>query len=190
MTCYTCIQITFDLLIDFWMHFSFVFLVRRLLPTFVAFRLDFASTKRRFAVFGLTSNMLVNKHSGFLALGFLTGVDAIGTLGISYVTSYWVDSIAASIISLRFCWSSHLPACWYIFFMLFIHMCSKEDLVNDDWSIPLVFIWSSRRDDCNLHLITAYYCSNVSIDMIESMALFNILDLTHWASWGDLLFIW
>ena len=35
-------------------------------------RFDFAATKRRLAVLGLTSNMFVNKHSDFLALGFLT----------------------------------------------------------------------------------------------------------------------
>ena len=27
----------------------------------------------------------------------------------------------------------------------------------------------------------------MSIDRMESMALFNTLDLTHWAGWGDLL---
>ena len=46
----------------------------------MALRLDFAATKQCFAVLGLTSNMFVNKHSDFLALGFLTGVDVIGTL--------------------------------------------------------------------------------------------------------------
>ena len=30
---------------------------------------------------------MVNQHSDFLAHGFLTGVDVIGTLGLSYVTS-------------------------------------------------------------------------------------------------------
>ena len=52
-----------------------------------------------------------------------------------------------------------LPACWYIYLMLFIHMCSKEDLVNDYWSILIVFIWYSRRDDCNIHFITTIFCS-------------------------------
>ena len=46
----------------------------------MALRLDFAATKRRFTVFGLTSNMFVNKHRDLLALGFLNGVDIIGTL--------------------------------------------------------------------------------------------------------------
>ena len=42
----------------------------------------------RLAVFGLTSYMFVNKHSDFLALGFFTGVDAIGTLGLLSMTHY------------------------------------------------------------------------------------------------------
>ena len=66
-------------------------------------RLDFAATKRRFAVVGLTSNIFVNKHSDFLALGFLTGVDGIGTLVLLYMTTSVVDSIAAFRISLEFC---------------------------------------------------------------------------------------
>ena len=69
----------------------------------MALRFDFAATKRSFSVFGLTSNILVKIHSGFLALGFLTGVGVIGTLGILSVTPYGVESISASIISLRFC---------------------------------------------------------------------------------------
>ena len=54
-----------------------VFFVQRLLHTFMALRLDFAATKQCLAVLGLTSNMFVNKHSDFLALGVLTGFDAI-----------------------------------------------------------------------------------------------------------------
>ena len=65
--------------------------------------LDFAATKRRFAVLGLISNMVVNKHSDLLALVFLTVVDLIGTLGLLSVTTYGVDSISASRISLSFC---------------------------------------------------------------------------------------
>ena len=65
----------------------------------MALRLDFAATKLSFVVFGLTSNIWVNKHSYFLALGFLTGVDDICTLGILSVTPSGVDSIEASIIS-------------------------------------------------------------------------------------------
>ena len=55
--------------------------------------------------------MLVNKHSDLTAIDLLTGVDVIGTLGMSYVTPYVVYTIAESRLSLRFFWSSHLPAC-------------------------------------------------------------------------------
>ena len=131
--------------------------------------------------------MFVNKHSDFLVLGFLTDVDVICILGLLSVKPYGVDSRASSRISLSFCWSSHLPACWYIFLMLFIHLCSKVDMLNDDRSIPIVFIWSSRRHDCNIHLITTHFCSNVSIYGMESMALFNTLNLTHWAAWVNFM---
>ena len=66
--------------------------------------LDFAATVQSFAVSGLTSNMLVNKHSDLLALGFLAGVYFIGILGLLSVNPSGVDTIAASIISLGFCW--------------------------------------------------------------------------------------
>ena len=69
-------------------------------------------------------------------------------------------------------------------------MCSKEDLINDDWSIPIVFVWSSRRDDCNIHLIITHCCSNVLIDRMDSMTFVNTIDLTHWATWGYLLSTW
>ena len=89
-------------------------------------RFDFVATIRRFSVFGLASNMLVKRHSDFLALGFLTGVDVIRKLGMLSVTTSGVDTKAESMISLRFCWSSNLPACLYIYiFMLLIHFCSK-----------------------------------------------------------------
>ena len=83
----------FDLLIDFKCPFRFIFLVHWLVPNFMALRFDFANTIRRFAVFGLTSNMLVNRHSDFLELGFLTGVYGIRTLGLLSVTPSRVDTI-------------------------------------------------------------------------------------------------
>ena len=77
----------------------------------MALRFNFAATNRRLAVVRLTSNMFVNKHSYLLALSFLTGVDVICTLELLSMTLYGVDTIAAYMISLMFCWSSHLPAC-------------------------------------------------------------------------------
>ena len=60
--------------------FRFFLLVHRLLHTFMALRLYFAAPTQRFAAFFLKFYMFVNKHSYFLELGFLTGVDVIGTL--------------------------------------------------------------------------------------------------------------
>ena len=71
-------------------------LVHMLLPTFMALHLYFSDPTRRFDVFFLTFNMLVNKHSDFLALGFFTGFYAIVTLGLLSVTSSGVETIAAS----------------------------------------------------------------------------------------------
>ena len=65
-------------------------------------RLNFIATEQRFAVLGLTSYMFVNKHSDFLALGFLDGVDVICTLGILSLNPSGVDIRAASKISLGF----------------------------------------------------------------------------------------
>ena len=91
--------------------FVFCLFVQRLLQILMALRLDFAATKRCLAVSGVTASMLVNKNSDLLALRFLTGGDFIIKLGLLSVTLSGVDSIVSSIISLRFCRSSHLPAC-------------------------------------------------------------------------------
>ena len=69
----------------------------------MALSLDFATTIRRFAVLGLTSNMFVNKHSDLLALGFFYGDDVICTLGLLSMTPSGLYSRAASRKSLRFC---------------------------------------------------------------------------------------
>ena len=76
--------------------FRFVFLVQMLLPTFMDLCLDFAATKGRFYVLGLTSNMFVNKQSGFLETGFLNGVYGICTLGLLSVNPSGVYSIPDS----------------------------------------------------------------------------------------------
>ena len=73
----------------------FSFLVHRLLLTFMALCLDFASTIIHFSAFYLTYNMLVKRHIDFLALGFLTGVDVIGKLGLLSMTPSRVDNISA-----------------------------------------------------------------------------------------------
>ena len=80
-----------------------VFFCPKAITQFDGFASGFCYNKRGLAVVGLTANMFVNKHSDLLALGFLTGDDAICTLGLLSVNPSGVDSIAASRISLRFC---------------------------------------------------------------------------------------
>ena len=77
-------------------------LVHMLLPTFMVLHLYFAAPTQRFAIFFLTFNMLVNKHSDFLELDFLKGVYLRGTLGLLYVISSRVDTIEASKIYFMF----------------------------------------------------------------------------------------
>ena len=98
------------------MSFSFFKLVYRILQTLMDLCFDFTAPTRCFDVLFSTSNMLVNKQSDFLALGFLTFVWVIRKLGLIFVIYSGVDTISAPIIPFGFCWSSHLSACWYIFF--------------------------------------------------------------------------
>ena len=71
---------------------------------------DFVDPTRQIAVLFFTSSMLVNNCSDFLALGFLTVFWDIGKTGLSSVIYSVVKIIAASIVSLNLCCSSHLPA--------------------------------------------------------------------------------
>ena len=165
------------------MTFSFCFIGPQGITHFHGSAFGFCSSNTTFCCFMfLTYNMLVNKHNDFLALGFLNGVDVIGILGLLFMRSCRFNTIAAS--------RTHLRAYWYIFFMLFKHLCSKEDLCHIDWSIPIFCTLSSRRGYCNIPLITTHCCSNVSIERTESMAVFIIRDLTHWWAWEDIMLIW
>ena len=80
-------------------------------------RLDLAAPTWRVAVLFFTYNMLVKRHSDFLAIGFLTGVDVMGYTGLSLVNILGVETTLASIMTFNCFWSSHLPACLYNFLM-------------------------------------------------------------------------
>ena len=56
------------------------------------------------------------------------------------------------------------------------------------WSIPMVCKWYFSHSDCNIPLRTTHCCSNVLIDIIESITLVIVLDLIHLAAWSDLPF--
>ena len=109
MTCYPCINLTFDLIIDSLMPFLFYSIFHRLLSALMALRFDFEQPTQQIAVIFLTFNMLVKRYSDFPAFGLLTVVWVIGKLGLSSVIYSGEETIAASRISLKFCWPSHLP---------------------------------------------------------------------------------
>ena len=73
-------------------------------------RSGFSDPTRQISVLFLTSNMLVNKRSGFLELVFYVVWFKVKP-GLPSVIYFGVESIAASRISLYCFWSSHLPAC-------------------------------------------------------------------------------
>ena len=94
-------------------EFSFIFCFNAhgVAPYLIALRFDLAAPTRRVAVYFFTYNMLVKRHSDLIALGFLTGIDVMGDMGLLLVNPPGVENIAASRISLKYCWSSHLPEC-------------------------------------------------------------------------------
>ena len=107
--------------------------------------------------------MLVKRNSDFLAPGFLTGVGFMGDTGLLSVNLSGVETIAASIIYLNYCWLSHLPVCLYNLLIFWRKICSNIALLLKDWSIRIVFTWFLRLGDCNMTLTTTHCCSNVSI---------------------------
>ena len=94
---------------EFYFHIGFFF--HSVVPDSIYLPFYLADLTRRIAFFFFASNMLLKRHSNFLALGFLTGVGVKGYLGLLLVNLSGVENIAASIISLNCCWSSHFTGC-------------------------------------------------------------------------------
>ena len=88
--------------------------------------------------FSYGAGTTLNRHSDFRAHGFLTGVDVMVDIGLSFVNPSGVETIAFSRISFNCVWSSHLPDCLCNFLMFSRHLCSYIALLLKDWSIPMV----------------------------------------------------
>ena len=67
--------------------FHFVFFSHSVVPALIDLRFDLAAMNLRIEKLFFTSNMLVKIHSDFLALGFLTGVGVMGSLGLLLVNT-------------------------------------------------------------------------------------------------------
>ena len=115
----------------------------------MALRFDFVATIQRFAVFCLTSNMLVKRHSYLLALGLLTDVHVIGTLGLLSVNPSGVDTIVASRISLRF-FGRHTYLHVDISFLCFSYICVQKKT----WCIMIGQYQQSSYDIQDVMIVT------------------------------------
>ena len=126
------------LFIDFLISFSLFFNTHGVVPHLIVLRFYLSAPTRQVEGFFFTSKILVTRHSGFLARGFLSGVDFMGDIVLLSVNHSGLETISASRISLNCCWSSHLPACLYNFLMFSINVCSYRALLLKYWSISMV----------------------------------------------------
>ena len=96
---------TVVLLLIFKFPFRFGFNSHGLVPALIALRFDLAAPTRPIAFLFFASNMLVKRHSYFLALGFLTGVGVMGNMGLLLVIPSLLETIVASRIYFNCCLS-------------------------------------------------------------------------------------
>ena len=71
-----------------------------------------------------------------------------------------------------------------------IHLCSKEALLLDYWSTPIVSIFCFSCLDWIRTFIMINCCSNYSIPNIVSINLANALDLAHCFYWIVFPSVW
>ena len=162
--CYQCLNITFNLIIDFWMPFSFFKLAHRLFPTLMALSFDLRIQHDRYQFF-LNIKYVGEQTQRFpstcfyFCLGYMkTSNDNSDFIwSINHSSIYNIPEVLLVIT---------LTSMLIYIFMLFKHLCSTEGLLLNDWSTPIVFIWSSRLGDCNISSITTNCCSNVSMEGI------------------------
>ena len=77
------IKIIIYLFIDFLVTFQFCFNTHGVVKYLIYLRLHLESPTCQVAILFFTYNMVVNRHSDFLAHGLLTGVDVMGYIGLS-----------------------------------------------------------------------------------------------------------
>ena len=82
--------------------FRFCFNAHGRVTYLIALRYDLEAPTQRVSVFFFTSKMLVKRHSDFIALGLLNGVDFMRDMGLPLVNTSVVETIAPSRISLIF----------------------------------------------------------------------------------------
>ena len=101
------------LIVDILIYLSLFSIAHGVVPDLFALRLNLVAPTRQISVFFFTSNMLVKRHSDFIALGFLTSAGVMGYMGLLLINPSVIDTTASSSISFNCCWSSHFPECLY-----------------------------------------------------------------------------
>ena len=167
ITCYPCIQITFDLIIYFWMPFLFYFLGSQAITHFHGSSFLFCSYNTTFCCFWFNIQYVGEKTQWFPSTWFLGWFLCRRQSRNVIYDSIWSRHHISIYYILEVLLVNTLTCMLIYLFMLFKYLCSKEDLLHNYWSIPIVFIWSSRRNNFNIHLIITHCCSTVSIEGIE-----------------------
>ena len=85
------------------MPFSFFLIGPQAITYFHGSVFGFCRYNTKFFCFLFNIKYVGEKTQGFPITCFFTSVDVIGKIGLPYVISYGVDTIAASIISSRIC---------------------------------------------------------------------------------------
>ena len=104
---------------------------------FISLLFSLAAPNLQTAVLCLKSNVYVNWRNYFLALGFLADIDGLCVIWLLLVHTSDIETSAASIIALHFCWLSHLPAVLHNFLMFSRNLCSYKALLLNYWSTPM-----------------------------------------------------
>ena len=150
---------TLDMFIDFLRTWLFGILDHNWLSDIISLRFDLAAHNLWTEVFVLASNIVGNWRSDFLALGCLVDIYGPYDIGMFPEDPSGVDTMEDSRIFLYCCWSSHLPADWYIYLIFSRHLCSyKEQLIND-WSTLIMTMCSFSRSGLNNPLMITHFCS-------------------------------
>ena len=89
---------------------------------FIGLQFALAVPKLQTELLCLTSNVSINRQSNFSALVFLLDKYVLGVIRMLLVHPSGVETISASIISLYWYWSSHLPVVLYNLFIFYRHI--------------------------------------------------------------------
>ena len=159
-------------------------------PLLVALWFILSAHNLRTEIFCLASNSSENLLIDFLLLGFLVMPDVPDAIGVLSVRPSGVETMAASIMALCYCWSSHLTEDLYNFLVFSKKICLWRALSLKNWSTPMATIDCVSCSGYNTPFRMTHCCSNYPILRTASTNLINALDLELWAAYAVLSPVW